>query len=69
VSKPVKAEFGAEQPVEDVLEQHREDDPLEDDTQPDGQAPTEADEADYVEQQRAVPLEEDRRAVPSEDDH
>jgi hypothetical protein len=68
VSKPVKAEFGAEQPVEDVLEQHREDDPLEDDPQPDGQAPAEANEADYVEQQRAVPLEEDQRAV-LDDDH
>jgi hypothetical protein len=50
---------GAEQPVEDVLEQRRDDVPAEEDDHHDGREtvppPAEADEADYVEQQMALP--------------
>jgi len=53
---------GAEQPVEDVLEQRRDDAPAElDDDREDGGTvppPAEADEADYGEQQIAVHLDD-----------
>lgn len=59
MSDPTKP--GPEQPVEDVLEQQREDEPADDrpaDEAP--EAPGEADEADYADQQIEVPLEDDR---------
>jgi hypothetical protein len=46
---------GEEQPVEDVLDQRRDDAPAELDDRGTVPPPAEADEADYAEQQLAVP--------------
>jgi len=49
-----------EQPIEDVLEQRREDAEEPQEHRPSGEEPDEADEADVHEQRLEVPLEDDR---------
>ncbi len=51
---------GIEQPIEDVLEQQREDVEEPQEHRPSGEEPGEADEADYHDQRVEVPLEDDR---------
>lgn len=58
MSESPYASFGAEQPVEDVLEQLRDDEAADD--LPAGGVPQEAPEADYADQHIEVPLEDDR---------
>lgn len=52
--------FSTEQPVEDVLEQRRVDDPEECDDRATADRPMETNDADFDEQQIVVPLEDDR---------
>jgi hypothetical protein len=51
---------GIEQPLEDVLEQHRGDEDAPAEHRPSDEEPVEADEADYRDQQVEVPFEDDR---------
>lgn len=51
---------GIEQPIEDVLEQHRGDEDPPAEHRPSGEEPGEADEVDYHDQRVEVPLEDDR---------
>lgn len=58
MTEPIDADLEA--PVEDVLEQHREDEEEPAEHRPSGERPVEADEADYRDQRLEVPLEDDR---------
>lgn len=58
MTEPIDADIEA--PVEDVLEQHREDEQELAEHHPSGEPPVEADEADYRDQRLEVPLEDDR---------
>lgn len=52
--------FDDEQPIEDVLEQRRADDPEERDDRESADRPMESDDADFADQQIVVPMEDDR---------
>lgn len=52
--------YGDPKPVEDVLEQQRDDAPEEYDDRAIAELPAEADEADHADQHIAVPVEDDR---------
>jgi len=58
VSEPLEA--GIEAPLEDVLEQHRDDSDVPHEHRPSGEDPGEANEADYRDQHVEVPLEDER---------
>lgn len=62
MTQPAEPGFGLEQPEADVVEQRRDEAPPTDpELEPIGELPEEANEADFVEQHRVVPVDDEDR--------